>query len=182
MALADIAEGIRSVEKQQHRDVAVVDAAGTSLADRLETCASDLPCSPPEAASLARQFAGGAPVERCAETVGVTRTVAVKTLHLLGFSGVVTVDRDDRTVVRRWIDGEIDRTTVRRRTGLDESTFALAVYVETHEPLAAAQAVLDPARTTTDGDPTDQQRALQETMSDPTDFQTLAGGLPSSRR
>lgn len=182
MALADIADGVRSVEKQQRRDVAVVDAVGGSLADRLERCASDLPCSPRDAASLARRFASGTSVERSAEAVGITRTVAAKTLHLLGFSGVVRLDRDDRTVVRRWIDGEIERTAARRRTGLDEATFALAVYVETHEPLAAARAALDPALATRAVDPTDQQRALRDTMSDPTDFETVAGERPSSRQ
>ena len=182
MALADIAEGVRVVETQNHRDVAVVDAAGGSLADRLEPCASALPCSLAVAARLARRFAAGASVERSAEAADVTRTVAAKTLHLLGFVGVVTVDPADRAVVRRWIDGEIDRTAARRRTDLEAERFALTAYVETHDPLPAGRAALEPGLATTDDVVSDQQRALEETMSDPTDLPTGMDSAVGSRR
>lgn len=175
MSLADIAEGVRSVETQHTRDVAIVDAVNESLADRLEGFASDLPCSPTQADRLARQFGAGESIESCAETVGVTRTNAARTLHLLGFAGVITVDPVDREIIKQWINGEIDRITANRRTDLDKSRFALAVYVETHEPLTETRAAIEPTVSLSENIQTDRRRALDETMADSTDLQPLYG-------
>lgn len=163
------------METQHTRDVAVVDAANESLADRLEDCASDLPCSPTAASHLARQFRAGESIEACAETVGVTRTNAARTLHLLGFAGVITVDPVDREIIKQWINGEIDRTTATRRTDLERSRFALAVYVETHEPLTEDQAAIEPTISLSENIQSDRRRVLNETMADPTDLQPLYG-------
>jgi hypothetical protein len=176
MTLADIAEGIEVVETQREREVAAVDVAGESLADRLESCASALPCSADQAADVAREYAATGSLDRTAEASDVTRTIAAKTLHLLGFEGVVRIDPADRAIVGRWIDGEIDRTTACRRSSLGERTFALAVYVETHEPLPAARAAVEPALTIDRATAVDRRDTLQETMSDPTD---LAAGTGS---
>lgn len=171
MPLADIAEGVRSVETQHTRNVALIDAAITSLTDRLEQFASDLPCSPRTASQVARQFKGGDSIEAVAEAVGVTRTDPVRTLDLLGFAGVITVDSVDRTIIRRWIEGTIDRTTAHRRTDLDNSTFALAVYVETHETLAEAGAAIEPTVSPSERIHSDRRHALNETMADLADLQ-----------
>lgn len=173
MGLDDIAEGIQVVKSQERRDVAVLDGASESLSEWLSAVAAELPCSTASAAALARSYAGGASIDRASEVADVTPTVAAKTLHLLGFEGIVDVDPADRRAVRRWIDGELDRTTVQRRCTLDEKRFALTVFVETRDPVRGGRGVVESMRTDSDA-AADPNRALRETMSDPTDLRAMA--------
>ena len=173
MGLKDIAKGVEVVESQERREVAVLDGASESLAEWLSGVAAELPCSTARAAALARSYADGASVERASEVADVTPTVAAKTLHLLGFERVVDVDPADRRTVRRWIDGDVDRTDVQRRCGLDEKTFALAVFVETRDPVRGGRGVVESACTDSAAS-AGPNRALRETMSDPTDLQGMA--------
>jgi hypothetical protein len=85
------------------------------------------------------------------------------------------VDPVDREIIKQWINGEIDRTTANRRTDLERSRFALAVYVETHEPLTEDQAAIEPTISLSENIQSDRRRVLNETMADPTDLQPLYG-------
>ena len=53
MGLSDIAEGVRVTEEQRDRGVASVDRTGASLAERLGSCAADLPTDAERAAAAA---------------------------------------------------------------------------------------------------------------------------------
>lgn len=63
---------------------------------------------------------------------------AAKTLHLVGES-VSPLGPTGRAVVCDWIAGELSRSEALALTRASPATFALAAYVETHEPIAAAR-------------------------------------------
>jgi len=136
MGLSDIAAGIEVTATQEEQGVATVDATDATLAERLGPFAEALPCAP-------------AP------------TTAAKTLHLLG-ENVSPAGPTGSEVVRDWIAGELTRTEAMELSRLGEQTFALAAFVETHEPLEAACAAVEGVLA--------GQRALAETTSDATDL------------
>ena len=165
MGLADIAEGIEVTERQDERGVATVDATDATLTERLEPFADDLPCSPAEAATVLDRYTEGAAIGATGRAAGVAPATAAKTLHLLGES-VSPAGPTAREIVRDWIAGDLSRTEALELSPLSEAEFALAAYVETHDPseeaCAAVEGVLA-ARSVNDEQP------LADAVGDPLD-------------
>ena len=139
MGLSDIAAGIETTTEQQRRGVASVDGTERSLAEQLHDVAAQLPCTPEAAATVARTYAGGASVGESADAAGVVPVTAAKALHLLGVEGVTPLSPTARDVVADWTTGDISRTDALALTGASETEFALATFVETHDPLLEAR-------------------------------------------
>ncbi|MEF8851524.1 MAG: hypothetical protein V5A44_09210 [Haloarculaceae archaeon] len=165
MGLSDIAAGVEVVDEQRDRGVATVDRTGGSLAERLDDHAEALPCSAAEAATLVEAYAGGASIGEAARAAGTTPTDGAKTLHLFGES-VSPVGPVARDVVTDWLDGRLGRVEAVELAGVSEREFALAVYVETHDPIEGAreavEGVLAPERDAA----VEKRDTLGETMSD----------------
>lgn len=137
MGLADIAEGIEVTETQDARGVATVDDTDATLAERLEPFASGLPCSVGEAATVLERYTACGSVGDAGRAAGIPPMTAAKTLYLLGES-VSPVTPLQRELLADWRQGELTREEAIELTGLNETEFALAAYVETHEPLEEA--------------------------------------------
>jgi hypothetical protein len=145
MGLSDLAEGVTVTETQRERGVAAVDRTGGSLADRLSACADDLPTDAATAAAVIERYAAGGSVGRAAAVGSVPTVTAAKVLHLVGES-VSPLSPTGRAVVRDWIAGEVSRSEALSLTRASPAAFALAAYVETHDPLPAAQAAVEATR------------------------------------
>jgi len=153
MGLSDIAAGLEVTTEQRDRGVATADRTERSLVERLDTVDDELPCSPDSAATVVERYAGGGSIGAAARAAGVAPMTAAKTLHLLGES-VSPVGPTGRTVVEDYLAGELPRTEARQLARVSETEFALAVYVETHDPLpAAVDAVADALSVEGDADP-----------------------------
>ena len=137
MGLSDIAAGIEVTEKQDERGVATVDETDHTVAERLTPYEAELPCTATEAATVIEQYTESASVGEAGRAAGVAPTTAAKTLHLLGES-VSPVGPMAREIIQDWIDGNLSRSEALELTRVGEETFALAVYVESHEPIEAA--------------------------------------------
>lgn len=170
MALSDIAAGIVVHEEQRDRGVAAVDDTGGGLAALLAPYEDDLPCSAASAATVVRSHAAGRSVGESGRRAGVAPVTAAKALHLLGFEGVSPLAPEARRVVRDWLDAELPRTEARSLTGADEAEFALATFVETHEPLDGAAVVVESALAPGGDAAVAKRDALAGTMSDVTDL------------
>jgi hypothetical protein len=142
MGLGDIAAGVEVTTEQRDRGVATVDRTDDCLADRLAAHEEALPCSAGTAATVVEQYVGGKSVGAAGRAAGTVPMTAAKTLHLLGES-VHPLGPTGREVVCDWLAGELSRAEALDLTRATESEFALAVYVETHEPLEARAAVED---------------------------------------
>ncbi|WP_299262401.1 hypothetical protein [Halorientalis sp.] len=138
MGLSDIAAGVEVTKKQQDRGVATVDETDADLAARLAEHADALPCEPAVAATVVEVYAGGRSIETAASVAEVAPTTAAKTLHLLG-EQVSPVGPPGREIVRDWLDATLSRTEAMELSGVSERAFALAAYVETHEPIPGAR-------------------------------------------
>jgi hypothetical protein len=141
MGLSDIAEGLEVTTEQRDPGVASSDRTGASLAERLEPFVEELPCSSAAAAALVDAYAEGASVARAAAVAELPETTAAKTLYLLG-EPVDPLTPTARQVVDDWLAGELSRTEARTLANVGESEFTLGVYVATHEPIAAAEAIV----------------------------------------
>jgi hypothetical protein len=142
MGLADLAEGVRVTESQCEHGVAAVDRTGDSLADRLSGCEEQLPTDATTAAAVVERYAAGGSVGQAAAVASVPEVTAAKVLHLVGES-VSPLSPTGRAVVRDWISGELPRSEALSLTRASPAAFALASYVETHEPIPAAQAAVE---------------------------------------
>jgi hypothetical protein len=142
MGLSELAAGLEVTESQDEHGVATVDTTEADLADRLEPFAGRLPCTPAEAEAVLERYAAGASVGVAAHTADVAPMTAAKTLHLLGES-VSPLGPTGRGVVRDWLAGDLSRTEALELTRVGETEFALATYVETHEPIEAACAAVE---------------------------------------
>lgn len=142
MGLSELAEGLEVTESQQERGVATVDTTDADLAERLAPFAGDLPCAPGEAATVLERYAEGASVGVAAHTAGVAPVTAAKTLHLLGES-VSPLGPTGRDIVRDWIAGSLSRSEALELTRVGQTEFALATYVETHDPIEEACAAVE---------------------------------------
>jgi len=169
MGLAEIAAGVEVVDEQRDRGVASVDRTTGALAERLAEYAEELPCSPDAAATLADVYAAGGSVGDAARAAGIAPTDGAKALHLFGES-VSPVGPAGREVVRDWLDGRLARTEAVDLAGVSEREFALAAYVETHDPLPGAREAVEGALAPESDGAVDKRDALAETMSDVDDF------------
>ncbi|WP_459193579.1 DUF7858 family protein [Halosimplex sp. J119] len=165
MGLADIAAGIEVVDEQHDSGVATVDRTADPLAERLEPFADALPCDPAEAATLVDAYAEGKSVGASARVAGIAPTDGAKALHLFGES-VSPVGPMGRDIVRDWLAGELPRTEAVELAGVSDQAFALAAYVETHDPIEGAMEAVEGALSL-DGDGAVAKREeLGETMDD----------------
>jgi hypothetical protein len=142
MGLAELAEGVRVTEAQRERGVAAVDQTGDSLADRLAVCEERLPTDATTAAAVVERYAKGGSVGQAAAVASVPEVTAAKVLHLIGES-VSPLSPTGRAIVEDWIAGELPRSEALSLTRASPAAFALAAYVETHEPIPAAQAAVE---------------------------------------
>jgi hypothetical protein len=166
MGLSDIADGIEVTTEQNERGVATVDATGATLEERLGSFESSLPCSATEAATVLERYTAGGSIGDAGRAAGIAPVTAAKTLHLLGES-VSPLGPTEREIIGDWIAGELSRSEAMELTRLGEAEFALATYIETHDPLedvcAAIEGVLA-ARHTGSVDP------LSDAVGDATDL------------
>lgn len=142
MTLSEIAAGLEVTSTQRERGVALADDTETSLVDRLVEYADELPCTPAATATLIGAYTDGQSVGDAARSAGVTPMVGAKTLHRCGVAGISPFPPTRRGVVRDWLKGRIARTDAVGLTGGDAADFALATYVETHDPLPAVAAIV----------------------------------------
>jgi hypothetical protein len=163
VTLSEIAAGLEVTAEQDERGVAAVDDTDAPLAERLGAFADRLPCTPEAAATLATEYAAGASVGAAAREAGVAPVTGAKALHRLG-EPVQPLGPTGREVVRDWLDARLPRTEAVELAGGDEVEFALAVYVETHDPIPGAREAVDGALAVETGDP------LAETRSDTDEF------------
>ncbi|WP_323191172.1 hypothetical protein [Halostella sp. PRR32] len=138
MALSDIAAGIEVTAEQRDRGVATVDDTGDTLAAQLSDYEAELPCDPAAAAAVVEAYADGASVGSAGRSAGIAPMTAAKALHRLGVQGVSPLTPRQRDVVRDWIAAELPRADALTLTGGSETEFALAAYIETHDPIPAA--------------------------------------------
>lgn len=162
MSLDDIAAGVAVTTSQRERGVAVTDRTETPLVERLEPVADDLPCTPAAAATLVEAYADGASVGTAAEAANVASVTAAKTLHLFG-EDTSPLGPTGREVVRDWLDAALSRADAKTLTKTDDDSFALAVYVETHDPLPVATTALDSLLTV---EPTDSLSDARSGLTD----------------
>jgi hypothetical protein len=165
MGLSEIAAGVEVVDEQRDTGVATVDRTAEALADRLAPHTATLPCDADAAATLVDAYAAGKSVGGAARAAGLAPTDGAKTLHLLGES-VSPVGPTGRDVVRDWIAGRLGRTEAVKLAGTSEQAFALAAYVETHDPVPAAREAVEGTLAPEGDGAVDKRDALDETMSD----------------
>lgn len=126
---------------QRSEGVAAVDRTDIALADRLEPVAASLPCDAPAAATILQTHVTGTPIGESARQSGVSPITAAKTLHKLGMKGIAPIGPTGRTVVQDWIAGGLTRSEAIELTGLSQAMFALAAYIETHDPVPEAATI-----------------------------------------
>lgn len=165
VTLSDIAAGLEVTVEQCDRGVATVDDTGGDLATRLTPYADELPCEPATAATLVESYTGGRSIGECARRAGLPAVAAAKTLHLLGVDGVCPLSAQGRQILRDWLAGDLSRTEARLLAGAGEREFALATFVETHDPLAGAMEAVEGELT-----PDDAEDALVDARSDLDEF------------
>ena len=163
MGLDEIAAGVEVVDEQRADGVATVDRTDDPLADRLAPHAEELPCSPAEAAALVDAYAAGKRVGAAARVAGIAPTDGAKALHLFG-EAVSPVGPMGREVVADWLAGELPRTEAVELAGVSDREFALAAFVETHDPIDGAMEAVEGALSVDD---LNKREALGETMDGP---------------
>jgi hypothetical protein len=171
VTLSDIADGLEVTTEQRDRGVASVDAtadAGTeeTLREQLAAFADDLPCDAASAAAIVEGHSSGRSVGESAHEAGVAPVTAAKTLHLLGCEGVSPLAPRAREILRDWLSADLSRTEARELAGANETEFALATFVETHNPIPGGREVVEGYRSAY-GDASD---ALEEARSAVTDL------------
>lgn len=165
MALSNIAAGLEVTTKQRDRGIAAVDNTKTDTATRLSDLDDELPCDAETAATVLESHTTGRSVGESARAAGVAPVTAAKTLYLLGVDGVNPLTPQARAVLRDWLNAELSRSDAKTLTGAGETEFALATFIETHDPIDGASEIVE-ASLTPRRDATVQKRDhLAETMS-----------------
>jgi hypothetical protein len=142
MTLSDIAADLMIEESQQDRQITYVDETSNTLFDRLREHESALPTTAEAAQTIVETYQEGACVGETATAAGVAPITAAKLLHRCGIAGVSTLTPTGRQIITDWIHGKLSRTQARQLSGADDQTLALAVYIETHEPIAAVAGIV----------------------------------------
>lgn len=168
MSLEEIAAGIEVVDRQRDHGVAASDGTDESLVDRLDAAAEALPCTPEAAATILETHAAGTSVGESAREAGVVPITAAKVLHRCGADGVTPLSPTAREVVRDWLAGELSRSEARALTDASEAEFALATYVETHEPDERLSAIATDVLVRDHG--TANRSSLEGTLPEPDEF------------
>jgi len=141
MGLSDIAAGIEVTAEQRDRGVATVDETGAPLAERLSEYEDALPCGADAAATVVEVYAGGRSIGAAARVAGIAPMTAAKALHLLG-EEVCPLGPTGREIVCDWLTGHLSRADALALANTTETEFALAAYVETHDPIEGARAAV----------------------------------------
>lgn len=172
MGLSEIAAGLELTTQQEEVGVATVDDTAVDLDGRLREFEAELPCSAAGAATVLERYHEGASVGAAGEAAALAPVTAAKLLHRCGVEGVTPLSPTARRVLRDWIDGRISRADALELTGAADAEFALAAYVETHDPITElAEAVRRDAAAPIAGDALVSKRdALAETMSGSADL------------
>jgi hypothetical protein len=170
MTLSDIAAGIEVTTAQRDRGVPTVDGTDDDLTSRLDDYADQLPCEPAAAATVLEAYAGGTSVGDVARAAGVAPMTAAKTLHRCGEPGISPLGPTARRVVRDWLAGELSRADATTLTRATDAEFALAAYVESHDPVPGLVEASEAALTPSTSASVTKRETLAETMSDATDF------------
>lgn len=166
MGLSDLAGDLAVTTEQRERRVAVVDTTAADLGTRLAPFAPDLPCTSDQAATLVRAYVAGRSVGDAATAAGLAPVTGAKALHLLG-EPVTPLGPTGRAVVQDWLDATLTRSEAIDLVGESPTTFALAVFIETHDPIEGAASAVA-TTLTPDASPTVEKRDhLRETMSGP---------------
>jgi len=167
MGLSEIAAGVESTTEQIERGVATVDDTAVDLDRRLREHEADLPCTAAVAATVIEEYRSGSDVGTAGESAALARVTAAKLLHRTGFDGITPLSPTARRVLRDWLDGRIGRTEALELTGATDAEFALAAYVETHDPIPELEeAVRREATAPIAGDAAVSKRdALADTMN-----------------
>jgi hypothetical protein len=166
VSLEEIAAGIEVVEHQRDRGVATTDRTSASLVDQLETAAA-LPCTPEAAATILETYAAGTSVGESARKAGVVPITAAKVLHRCGADGVTPLSPGAREILRDWLTGDLSRSEARALTGASEAEFALATYVETHDPHDGLSTVASDALTC---EKRSNRNSLEGALPEPDEF------------
>ena len=172
MGLSDIAAGIEVVDEQRDSGVATVDRTADPLAERLAPYAEELPCSASDAATLVEAYAAGKSVGASARIAGVAPTDGAKALHLFGES-VSPVGPMGREIVGDWLAGELSRTEAVELAGVSDQEFALAAYVETHDPIPGAMEAVEGALSLNGDGAVAKREALGDTMDGVGDLRSV---------
>ncbi|WP_267641134.1 DUF7858 family protein [Haloarchaeobius amylolyticus] len=170
MTLSDIADGLCVTTEQRDRGVASTDETDRTLAERLAEYETDLPCDAPAAAAVVDAYTGGAAIDAAGHDAGVTPMAAAKVLHLLGLDGVSPLAPAGRRIVRDWLDARVSRADARALTGAGAQEFALAAFVEAHDPLPGAEDVVTGALSRSGNAAVHKRDALAETMHGADEF------------
>lgn len=170
MSLSDIAEGVATTRTQQDRGVAVVDRASESLLDVLEPFASELPCGTGTATALVGAYRKGTSVGEAAASAGIPPVTAAKVLFRLGFEGLSPLSPLQQEICRDWLAGELGRTEAQELADATDREFALAAYIETHDPIAGARDAIEDADSRSEDAMVAKRNALAETMTDARDL------------
>ncbi|MFB6111501.1 MAG: hypothetical protein ABEJ35_03085 [Halobacteriaceae archaeon] len=129
---------------QRARGVATADRTEAPLVSRLAAVEEELPCKARAAATILRTHTAGTPIGESARAADLAPITAAKVLHRLGVDGVCPLAPTARTIVRDWLAGSLPRAEALELTGASDREFALAVYIETHDPVPeAAQLTAD---------------------------------------
>ncbi|KAB1197504.1 MULTISPECIES: hypothetical protein [Haloferax] len=172
MGLSDIAAELETTTTEQRpRRVSTVDDTGVSLRERFETHADALPCAPADAERVVETHGSGTSVGTSAREAGVAPVTAAKVLHCCGEAGVNPLTPEARRIVRDWLDGQLSRTDALTLTQATASEFALATYIETHDPIEPLVEAVEGALTDRTDAAVAKRDSLAETMSSVTDLQ-----------
>lgn len=147
MSLEEIAAAAgTTTTRQRERGVAAVDGTSGSLADRLAPFAGALPCEPAAAAAVLRSHGRGTPLDESARVANLAPVTAAKVLHRMGVTGVNPLTPTARRIVRDWVRGNVTRTDALTLTGASDAEFALAAYIETHDPVPGVREITGEVR------------------------------------
>ncbi len=163
--LSEIADGIELTERQRDRGIATVDETDKTLAEGLVEHADELPCQPATAATVVDTYTAGRSVGDVAREAGVTPMTAAKTLHLLGIEGLSPLAPRAREIVRDWQRGELSRTDAETLVQASETEFALAAFIEAHDPIDGVTELTGAALAEHGDAAVDKRDRLAETMS-----------------
>jgi hypothetical protein len=166
VTLSDIADGLEVTTEQRERGVATVDYTAHDLRERLAPFTEDLPCDVASAATVLETYTGGASVGDAGFDAGVAPVTAAKVLHLLGVDGVSPLSPLAHEVIRDRLAADLSRSDARELSGANETEFALATFVETHDQLDGAVDAVEGALSPTGDAAVRKRDALGETMSD----------------
>ncbi|MGM0398392.1 MAG: hypothetical protein ACQEQY_05300 [Halobacteriota archaeon] len=165
MGLSDIAEGIAVTERQRERGVATVDRTDPTVNAAIAPFEDDLPCDVADAAILVDEFVGGASVGAAAASAGLPAVTGAKTLFLLGFEGLSPLSPLGREILGDWLAGDIGRTDAKALTDASDAEFALATFLETHDPLPDADERIATALQSDTNHSVAKRDVLADTMS-----------------